>query len=263
MIIRKTINKQNIMHDLFVIRQLAKRDRRASHSSALLGQLWQIFDPFITMLIFVLIFSEMFGSRVFNNYPIYILTGTIIFKLFTEGTLSCLTALSGNRSFLIKTSIPKHLYVFERVYVNFINFLFSAGIYVVFFYITGEHLKPTAILIVPNIIIFLIMIIGIGKILAVINVVFADIRYFYKIFTLIVFYGSALFYDPSRLSPIAQRILALNPVYLSIAISRISIMDGRIPKWTLWFKLAVYAFGFYVIGTYVFNKGSEDVVAKL
>ena len=45
----------------------------------------------------------------------------------------------------------------------------------------------------------LVMMLGIGKMLAVINVTFADITYFYKIFTLFLMYGSAIFYRVDRL----------------------------------------------------------------
>ncbi len=256
-------SRSPIKQYIFTLRQLARRDRRRNNSSAVLGQFWQVLNPFFTMIIMALIFSDMLGNDRFANFPIFILTGNLIYSLFNEGTTRCLSALSGNKNFLIKTHIPKSLYVLERVYVAFINFLYSSIIFIILFLAMGEKIKPTFILVIPNVFLMLVLITGIGKILAVINVEFADITYFYKIFTLMVFYGSALFYDTARLSPAAQKVLSLNPVYLSIAISRISIIDGQIPKWTVWFKLAVYAFGLYAIGTHVFKKGSEDAVRKL
>ena len=248
---------------LFVLRQLSLRDRRSKNSATVLGQLWEIFDPFLTLIIFVVLFSTMFGNRNFHNFPVYVMTGNVIYSYFTSGTTACLNALSGNKNFLIKTHIPQKLYVEEKVYVAFINFVFSMGIYAVIFLATGERFHLTTLCMIPNIVLLTFFILGIGKILAVINVGFADIRYFYQIITLAVMYASAIFYSASRLSPAAQKVLSLNPIYLSITIARLCLIDGIVPRWTLWFKLIVYTALAYGIGTYVFKKGTNDVVARL
>ena len=73
----------------------------------------------------------------------------------------------------------------------------------------------------------LVMMLGIGKMLAVINVTFADITYFYKIFTLFLMYGSAIFYRVDRLPLTMQKVMTiLNPLYIVISIARECIM-GR------------------------------------
>ena len=40
----------------------------------------------------------------------------MIYGLFVDGTTSCLNALSGNKNFLINTSISRNLYPIEKVY---------------------------------------------------------------------------------------------------------------------------------------------------
>lgn len=254
---------RDIKHNIYVIRLLAKRDRQRNNSSAFLGQLWQIINPFIYMVVMALLFTKMFGNENFVYFPIYILIGTMINALFDEGTNSCLTALSGNKNFLVNSSISRGLYPVERVYVAFVNFCFSIIIFVIVAWYYGLTPKWQWLLVIPNIIMFVIMILGIGKILAIINVTFADITYFYKIFTLFVFYSSAIFYDTTRLSPLMQKLISLNPVYLSIAIARISVIDGIMPKWSLWIKLLIYAILCYGIGTYVYNKNVQNVVEKI
>ena len=76
-------------------------------------------------------------------------------------------------------------------------------------------------------------------------------------------YGSALFYDISRLSPIMQKIMLVNPIYISITIARQAIMYGKYSDITMWFVLASYSTCFYVIGTIYFNKQVDNIVAKI
>lgn len=247
----------------FVIQQLALRDKRRENNSAILGQLWQIINPFINMMVLILIFSTMFKNKDFVNYPMFVATGTTIFELFNFGTKNCQGALVGNKNYLIRTQIPKNVFIMERVYVALINFMLSSVVYIGMMIFEGIPFRWTDLLVIFDVAIFLFLIVGIGKVLAVINVVFADISYFWDIFVLLLFYGSALFYDPGKYGPDIQMVMSMNPIYVAVAIARISIIDGMVPKWTLWLKLLIYAFVSYYIGSKIFKKGTQNIVAKL
>lgn len=249
--------------DLFVIQQLAHKDKSRENASSFFGQLWQILNPFINMIVLILVFSTMFANKDFVNYPMFVATGTMIFDIFSSGTKSCLGALVANKNFLIKAQLDKTVYLKERIYVTLINFTYSFIIYLGLMMWFRIPFKGTMLLLIPDLFLLVMMVYGFGKILAIVNALFADIRYFHDIFVLMFFYGSALFYDPQRLDYFAQKVLSFNPVYISIAIARISILDGYIPKWTLWAKLLLYSVFFYSLGSYVFKKGSQNIVAKI
>ena len=254
---------EELRQNVFVIRQLVARDKKRSVSSTFMGELWEILNPLINMVVMVLVFGQMFGKGTAGSFPLYVLTGTTIYGLFTSGTTMCLNALMGNKSFLIKTQLSKNVYVVQKIWLAFRNFLFSLLIYA--FVIALYRIPPsvTWLLFIPDVVLMLIMMLGIGKILAIINVTFADITYFYKIFTLMIFYGSALFYHADRVAPAMQRILQLNPVYLSIAIARGCVMEHAYPSWRWWCVLGTYAVGCYVAGSIFFRKKVEDIVAKM
>lgn len=73
-----------------------------------------------------MIFSTIF-KRSIENYPIYYLTGTIFWQLFSGATNSAMTALVDNRTLLLKSEITeadicsrKDLYSFDelRLYMH-------------------------------------------------------------------------------------------------------------------------------------------------
>lgn len=257
------IDIRDIKQNIFIIRQLAKREKCRENSSTNLGQIWQILDPFINMMILVAIFSTIFKADDFVNYPLYICTGTTLYGFFVQGTNGCMDSLVINKQFLIKTTISNNVYVLEKLYVALINLFFSFIIYAGMMVFMGVHFHLINLLFFVDIALFSLFILGAGKILAVIYVYFGDIHYLYSIFTLFLFYGTAIFYSPERLSSNLQFVMSLNPIYISIAIARQLLMDGIMPSWHLWLKLFLYAVVLYTIGTLFFKKGSENVVAKL
>ena len=255
---------ERLKQEWFVINQLIKRDKQRNLSSTFMGELWEVINPLINMIVMVLVFSKMFGDSSKGRFPLYVLTGTTIYGLFTSGTTLCLNALMGNKGFLIKTQLNKNVYVLQKIMLAFRNFLFSLLIYA--FVIAVYRIPPsvTWLLFIPDIFLLLIMMTGIGKMLAVINVTFADITYFYKIFTLFLMYGSAIFYGVDRLSPAMQKIMIIfNPLYTVIAIARQCMMERSYPGWEMWVAASIYAIGCYVVGSVWFDRASENVVAQL
>lgn len=253
-----------VRQNMFVIHQLVERDKKRSLSSTFMGELWEVINPLINMVVMVLVFGQMFGGESAGRFPLYVLTGTTIYGLFTSGTTMCLNALMGNKNFLIKTQLSKNVYVVQKILLAFRNFLFSLMIYA--FVIALYRIRPslTWLLFIPDVLLMLVMMLGIGKMLAVINVTFADITYFYKIFTLFLMYGSAIFYRVDRLSPAMQKIMTiLNPLYVVISIARKCILESSYPDWRLWMVASVYAGGSYIVGTVVFDRKVEDIVAKI
>ena len=253
-----------IQQNMFVIHQLVLRDKKRSLSSTFMGELWEVINPLINMVVMVLVFGKMFGYGIKGGFPLYVLTGTTLYGLYTSGTTMCLNALMGNKNFLIKTQLNKSIYVIQKILLAVRYFLFSMMIYA--FMIAMYRIKPsvTWLLFIPDVLLKLVMMLGIGKMLAVINVTFADITYFYKIFTLFLMYGSAIFYRVDRLSPIMQKLMTiLNPLYTVISIARETIIERTFPHWKLWVILCIYAMGCYIVGTIFFDRKIEDIVAKM
>ncbi len=252
-----------LRQNMFVIHQLVIRDKKRSLSSTFMGELWEVINPLINMVVMVLVFGKMIGNNTINRFPLFVLTGTVIYELFTSGTTMCLNCLIENKGFLLKTKIGKNVYVLEKILLAYRNFLFSLLIY--FFVIALYRISPsvTWLLVIIDILLLFILMIGIGKILAVINVTLADVTYFYKIFTLMLMYGSAIFYQADRLSPLMQKCMLANPLYIAITIARNCVMNNLVPDMNLWLILGGYASCVYMIGTIFLNSRIEDIIAEI
>ena len=50
---------ESLRQNWFVIQQLIKRDKQRSLSSTFMGELWEIINPLINMIVMVLVFGKM------------------------------------------------------------------------------------------------------------------------------------------------------------------------------------------------------------
>ena len=83
--------------------ELVLRDIKIKYKKSILGVLWSVLNPLLMMIVLTIVFSEIFKSSI-NNFPLYLITGQVIFNFFSEATNMSMMSILGNGS-LIKNSI--------------------------------------------------------------------------------------------------------------------------------------------------------------
>ena len=76
----------------FLLKQLVKRDLTSKYKDSVLGILWSFLNPLLIMLVFTAIFSMLFG-RAIENYPVYFLSGRLIFDFYNNATKGAMNAI--------------------------------------------------------------------------------------------------------------------------------------------------------------------------
>lgn len=246
----------------FVIRELTSREIKRKYARSYLGIIWSVLNPLLTMGVMSLIFSYMF-KRSIEKFPLYYLTGNIFWALFSESTRAAMTALVDNKTLLLKAKLPKQTFVLSRVYTSMVNFGYTCVAYVLMLLIF--RIKPTwTMLLFPlDVALALLFATGIGYVLSILYVFFADIKYLYSVFLTLLMYMSAIFYPVTSLPPILQKLIGYNPIYLSIYIAREAVVYNHIPHYTAWIKLAIAAAVSLIIGLIVFKKKQNDVMQRV
>jgi len=244
---------------LFVIHELTSREIKRKYARSALGILWSVLNPLLMMVVMSLIFSTMF-KRDIENFPIYYLTGQTIWTLFSTATNSSMTALVDNKSLLIKAKLPKQTFILSRIYTALVNFGYTSIAYLLMLAVFRIPLRLSALLILVDVFYILIFSMGIGYILSVEYVFFADIKYLYGIFLTLLMYLSAIFYPVEKLSDAMQKVIGNNPIYLMIAFARQSVMYGKVPDRHTWIMLSLWSSAVFLIGWIVFKSRENKVM---
>lgn len=245
---------------IFAVKQMVSREVKRKYARSYLGIVWSVLNPLMSMAVLSLIFSTIF-QRSIENYPIYYLTGSLFWHLFSDATSHGMSALVDNRAMLLKVKMSKQTFVIARVLTALTNFGYSFVAYVIMLLVF--RIRPTVyIIFLPIDVFFMFMFaMGITFALSIIYVFFADIKYLYSIFLQLLLYISALFYPVDRLSETMQWVIRKNPVYNYIEFARDIVLYGIMPEPVLWIKITLWGVISFVIG-YIFFKKYENLVMQ-
>lgn len=255
------MNVENIKRYLFVMKELVGREVKRKYVRSYLGILWSVLNPLLSMVVMSLIFSTIF-KRSIENFPIYYLTGTILWNMFTGATDSAMTALVDNKNLMTRTKLPKQIFPLSRILTSLVNFGFSLVAYAAiaaFFMITPSiHLVAF-----PAIVLLLLLFsTGIGYLLAIAYSFMPDVKYLYTILLQLWMYLCAIFYPVDLLSPQMKLVVGLNPIYIYIAAARDCVMYHAWPQTIQWIKMLGWGIGVFVFGSLVFRANKDKILIQ-
>ncbi len=253
-------NIKNFSKYRFLLFELIKKNIKLKYRRSYLGVLWTLVEPLLTMIVLTIVFGTFFG-RGNHQYPVYILSGRLLYSFFSTGTKAALKSVSGNASMIKKVYVPKYMYVLSAMISNFITFAISLivllGVGIVL------KVQPTIYLleaIIPLIVLFIITS-GLGLILATLDVFFRDIEYIWTVFSMLIMYASAIFYTPdSIISRGNGWVFDMNPLFMCISNFRSVVLYGEQMNMQYLFSSLIIGIVLMIIGVIAFYKKQDDFI---
>ena len=269
----------NFMKYRHLLRELVVKNIKLQYRNSVLGMLWTFLQPLLTMIVLSVVFSNLFGkdSSKVVNYPVYLLSGRLLYEFFTQSTKRAMKSIRGNASIIKKVYVPKYIYPFSVVLSTFVTFLISLSVLVVviaFFNIA--KINPVTIswqiifAVLPIIVLFFFGI-GVGMILATLNVFFKDIENLYEVFCLLLFYLTPIVYTLDRLGFAKDSwqlsLLKINPMYGIIDAFRAAVLHSA--QFAEFFDAQsflysiIFAAVMFIIGIVAFYKNQDKFILHI
>lgn len=252
----------NFLQYRFLLAELVKKGIKLKYRRSYLGIIWSLLEPLLTMIVLTIVFGTLFGNHT-KEFPVYILTGRLLYNFFSTATKSALRSIRANAAMIKKVYVPKYLYTLSGVLFNYVIFLISLIVLVVVSIVLGVY--PTIYLFQALIALVLILVLsyGCGMILATIGVFFRDMEYLWSVALMLVMYTSAIFYYPERLLKSGwDWILEFNPLYCIIDIFRSAVFGELMNMHNLVYAL-VFSFGTLMIGLICFKKKQDEFILHI
>lgn len=259
---RKKKHRNERKQYVFALKQLVSREVKRKYARSNLGIVWSVLNPLLSMAVLSMIFSTMF-KRSIENYPIYLLTGNILWGFFSTATNTAMTALVDNRNLLLKVKLSKQTFVLSRVLTALTNFGYTCIAYVLM--VIVFRIQPSIYMLCLPIAVFSLALFstGIGYLLSIVYVFFADIKHLYSVLLTLWMYMSAIFYPVENVAPAMQKIIKANPIYAYIEFSRECVLYRTLPAASVWLKMILWGIGMFGVGYYVFKKKENIVMQKV
>ena len=204
-----------------LLNELVRKNIKLQYRGSVLGLFWTCLQPLLTMVVLSFVFSMIFGKNNVANYPVYLLTGRLLFDFYSGSTKKAMRSIRGNASIIKKVYVPKYAYPFSNIVSTFITFaisLIDLVVVIAFFNICvpgkAIYITPCVLLGIIPIIVLAVLATGVGFILSTLQVFFRDVEYLYDVFCLLLFYMTPIVYTVDRLKlGSAAIVMKANPLY--------------------------------------------------
>ncbi|MCL1999352.1 MAG: ABC transporter permease [Turicibacter sp.] len=223
-------------HLLFL---MIKRDFVTRYRRNVLGVLWSLLNPLMTMLVLTMVFSMLFRFDI-PNFPVYLLSGQLIFNFFSEATTRAMGSVLGGAGTIKKVYVPKYIFPASAVLSSVVNLAFAFVAFLFVYAITGEPLRWTLLLVPLPILYVFTFSLGLGMLLSSMAVFFRDITYLYGIAMTLLMFLTPIFYPVTILPDRIFHLIHLNPMFHYVSYFRELALYGTIPG--LWANMLCLGF---------------------
>jgi lipopolysaccharide transport system permease protein len=236
---------------------LAWRDILVRYKQTAIGIAWALIRPFLTMVVFTVVFGNLANLPSEGNapYPILVFAAMLPWQFFANALAESSNSLIGNANLISKVYFPRLIVPASSVIVSFVDFLIS-GMILLALMAWYNFVPSWRIVTLPLfILIAFAAAMGAGLWLAALNVKYRDFRYIVPFIVQFGLYISPVGFS-SNIVPQQWRLLySLNPMVGVIDGFRWAILGGESklywPGFTLSLGLVALLF---VSGVLYFRK---------
>ena len=263
------------MNYRYLLYNLVGRDIKVKYRRSVLGMLWSVLNPLLMMLVMTFVFQNLFVNIMDRgdlpvvsvtglppSFPVYLLTGQLIFNFFSDATNMAMDSVLGNAQLIKKVYIPKYIFPLEKVMFALVNTLFSMLSLVLVLIITQSPVTLWALLAPVVLLVLFVFNLGVGLILSSMVVFFRDIKHLYSVFVLALTYMTPIFYPEAILAEMSavRFVIRLNPMYWFVDMFRQVVVYGVAPTPTHWLTTCGSAAAVLVVGLLIFRKTQDEFI---
>lgn len=193
--------------------RFAQRSISTKYRQSFFGILWAFLPPLATATIWIILNHTRVVKLddVGAPYPLFVITGTMLWSVFTNAMLTPLQVIQTNRNILVKINFPRESLLVNAFYEIIFNTLVSLVIIVVALIVFKVPLTPESFLFIPGIFLLMILGLSIGLLLLPFSLLFKDIQFLLPPILQFAMYLTPVVYAKQPFEGVGA-ILKINPV---------------------------------------------------
>lgn len=208
---------------------LAWRDLLVRYKQTVIGVVWSVIRPLLTMVVFTIVFGHL--AKLPSDgvpYPILVFTAMLPWQFFSNAFSEAGNSLIANSNMISKVYFPRLVIPASAVIVSFVDFLIS-GIVLMILMLWYGFLPGWQIVTLPFfVLIASATIMGAGLWIAALNVKYRDFRYVIPFIVQLGLFISPVGFSSSIIPEKWRFIYSLNPMVGVIDGFRWAILGGKV-----------------------------------
>lgn len=238
------------------------RDIKVRYTQTILGILWAVIPPLLSMIIFSIIFGRFVSTSTEIPYPIFVYIGTFIWTYFSTALTSSSNSLVNHQTMIQKIYFPRIILPLSSIISGLIDFGISFVILIILMIYYQFFPGLIGLILIPVLLLItMLSALGFGLLLSAINVKYRDVKYALPFFVQIGLFITPVIYPLETLEGWSF-LLWLNPMTSVIENARAGLLSIGIINWHLLIFSLIISIFYFVMGLYYFKR-SENYFADI
>jgi lipopolysaccharide transport system permease protein len=210
---RPLVEVRELWHYRDLLYFLTWRDISVRYKQTVLGFLWAILQPFLTMVVFAIFLGRLAGMPSDGvPYPVFAYLGLLPWSYFSGAVTRAGTSVVGNAHLLTRVYFPRVLVPLSATLSALVDFAIASLVLGGLMAWYGIVPARTAVLLLPLAALTALAATGIGMWLAALNVRYRDVQYAIPFLMQLWMFATPVVYPTSLVPPGWQPLFALNPM---------------------------------------------------
>ena len=249
------LDLRELWHYRELLWRLAWRDIAVRYKQTSIGVAWAILQPFLTMVVFTLVFGR-FANFPSNNvpYPIFTYSALLPWTYFATAVALSSASVVSNRALVTKVYFPRVLLPLAGVTVPIVDFMLA--LVILFGMMIWFDVWPILAIVLAPLFLFMAFVaaLGVALLLSAVNVRYRDVPYAIPFLMQIWLYVSGVVYAISALPEKWQWVLALNPMTAVISGFQWGFLGTPSPELGKTLVSVAATAAFFVVGLWYFRR---------
>ena len=195
----------------YLIWVMSLKELKIQYRGSYLGFLWSLMNPLLLLIIYTFLFVIVFKNPA-KAYPVYLFCGILPFTWLQNSIITGTSSISNAGSLVSKSLMPPEIIVMSKIGSNFLNFILSIPILILFIYVFKMQIELPLVYFPLLLIIEFFLIAGVSLFFSALNVFYRDIQFIILNLMTFLFFSMPVMYFDKQLPLKIQHLIYLDPV---------------------------------------------------
>src|SRR3989344_6675259 len=234
----------------------AWRDIKVRYKQTAFGVLWALLQPLFSMFVFTIFFGNI--AKIPSGelpYALFVLIGLVFWTYFSGVLTNASNSMIENENIIKKVYFPRIILPASKAVVGLIDFgvAFAMTTLVILYF--GQTVHPNIIWLLPlGILVTFTGSMGLGLLIAAINVKYRDVRYILPFFIQMLVFITPVIYPTNIMRPAFARLMAVNPMTAVVESVRVAVTGSGCVDWGIMIISIVSSLVLLVAGLIYFRS---------
>jgi lipopolysaccharide transport system permease protein len=253
--------------DLFL--NLFRRELRVKYRGSALGLAWTLINPLVLMFSYWLVFSVIIKAVSVEHYPLFLLSGLVVWIFFQSAVQMSCSSLLGQASLVKQVRLPRQLLPVSVVATNLVTMLVMLAVVLPLNLWFVPETRSTFWAALPLFVPLAALVTAFAIVMASATVIFRDVEHLLATVLLPWFILTPIFFPWDEMPGInehpklADLLYYGNPVAPFVEGIRDPLFFGRLPQLSDVVYIFAVALGALLAAAFVFRRIDDQLAAQL